>query len=111
MSFISETKKKFTEDFEKKADIKTIKRMEEMERIRKQNEKRQIRADIKAGLKAEKQKGTALRFAGTKDFLGKAVKELKELKEKKAKTGVLFGEGKKKESKSRFENKGVFFDK
>ena len=113
MSMIRERKEKIYSDYEKQQDTKMLRRMEEIDRVRKQNEKLQIRADIKAGLKAEKQKRSDLKYGGIKSALGSLGENLNKMKVNKAKTGVLFGGGRKgkKKAENRFSNEGVFYSK
>ena len=110
---MKERKQRFVDNYEKKADANTLRRMDELEILRKENEKLQIRADIKAGLKAEKQKRTNLKYGEVKNFLGNVRDDLKKLKANKQNTGVLFGGGKikKKKAENRFSNEGVFYNK
>jgi len=113
MGMIRDRKDRIVNAFDRQADARTLRQADELELLRKKNEKLQIREDIKSSLKAEKQRRSDLKYSGVKSFLGNARQELKKIQTNKQNTGVLFtgGKLKKKKAENRFSNEGVFYNK
>ena len=113
LGMIRDRKDKIVNAYDRQSDARALRRMDELEILRKENEKLQIRADIKSSLKAEKQKRSDLKYGEVKSFLGNVRDDLKKLKANKQNTGVLFSGGKlkKKKVENRFSNEGVFYNK
>ena len=101
---IREKKNNFVLQQERRADLKTLAREDELTRLRERNETLQIRADIKHSLEEEKARNKELRFGGIKS---KAQEVLQKMKNRKKKKGVIFGSN----NSEAFQNKGVFFNK
>lgn len=122
LGMIAEQKRKFKENFEKKAEERTIERLNKLSALKPEVEKRQFRADVKRTLQEEQKKNRELKYAGIKNVfntISQGIKETQKNKRKtgqknKRKTGVLFGKGLSKKRPIKediFSNKGIFYQK